>query len=262
MYHYYSNTNRSTLKTHRANEAIVGKYNNVLNILSKNGYNSHLISDNSYFLIDRVISQYDYSNINTTWMSYHKSGSVRGVEIQKDLSSVLDTLKSSRNFFFIEKTLPSHIIYKKSKSLGVEGERKRYLNRLKEANQWITNLVNRINDYDEEALIIIVADHGGQVGLEYTLESVNKRLNPQEALSTFSSMLSIKWPKSIEAEHINFKSNVNLFRQVFFLLSGNKEFLINLSDNSSYLPLRTNSTFNFYQYINDSGLPVFKELTE
>ncbi len=59
-HHYYSNTSKSTLKTHKANEVIAGDYNNVLKILKNNGYKSFLVTDNSYFLIDRIPSKFDY----------------------------------------------------------------------------------------------------------------------------------------------------------------------------------------------------------
>lgn len=259
-HHYYSNTSKSTLKTHKANEVIAGDYNNVLKILKNNGYKSFLITDNSYFLIDRIPSKFDYCNVNTTFMTYHNSGRVEGVEILEDFKSTLDTINTKENFFFIEKTLPSHINYRKRYSLGIEGERSRYIQRLEEANQWIRSLVNTINKYDEEALIVIVADHGGQVGMNFTLEILEKKLNHQEAVSTFSSLLSIKWPKSVGTSNLSFKSNVNLFRNLFFALSSNEYLLKGLKDDSSYLPLKNEDGVNFYQYINDKGEVVFEHV--
>jgi hypothetical protein len=260
QHHYYSNTNPATLKTHDANEAIVGKYNNVLNILKNNKYRSHLITDNSYFLIDREPSQYDYCNINSNLISYHNSGAVNGADIIPDLERVLDTLSGTSNFFFIEKTLPSHIRYAKNTTEGIDKERLRYIERVKLANDWIESLVKKINEFDEQALIIIVADHGGFVGLEYTLEAVMKKLNYQEVISSFSSLLSIKWPDGYESEDLNYMSNVNLFRNVFYTLSKNDKLLNNLNDNSSFLPLKENGKANYYQYLDDKGKFVFKKI--
>lgn len=261
QHHYYTNTNRATLKTHNANEAIVGKYNNVLNILKSNNYKSHLITDNSYFLIDREPMQYDYCNINLNLISYHNSGSVNGADILPDLAKVLDTLSGTNNFFFIEKTLPSHIMYSKNYSKGKVVERTNYLNRIDLANEWIRSLVDEIKKFDENALIILVADHGGLVGLDYTLEAVNRRLNNLEALSTFSSLLSIKWPNESFSENLDYKSNVNLFRNVFYELSKNESLLKNSKDNSSFLPLKDNGKANYYQYIDNEGNFVFNKIS-
>jgi hypothetical protein len=261
-HHYYSNTNRATLKTHGANEAIVGKYNNVLNILKRNNYKSHLITDNSYFLIDRKPTLYDYYNIKPSQLPFHDSGTVRGVDIQTDFAKVMDTLSGTKNFFFIEKTLPSHIMYTKSYSKGKDIERIEYLDRVKTANEWIKSLVYKINKFDEEALIVIVADHGGLVGLDYTLEAVNRKLDTLETISTFSSMLSIKWPKQMSSSNLNYSSNVNLFRNIFYVLSKNENLIDSYKENSSFLPLKENGNASYYEYIDDKGNFVFNEVSD
>jgi len=262
QHHYYTNTNRATLKTHDANEAIVGKYNNVLNILKKNNYKSHLITDNSYFLIDREVSHYDYCNIKANQLSFYKSGVLKDMDMLSDFKSVLDTLSDSKNFFFIEKTVPGHIRHRENISEGKTIERLKYLDEVKLANQWIKSLVVQISEFDEQALIIIVADHGGYVGLDYTLEAVNRKLNHLETISAFSSMLSIKWPKDYIPDGLTFKSNVNLFRNVFYTLSKNDKLLSNSKDNSSFLPLMENGKANYYQYIDDKGNFVFNKVSK
>jgi hypothetical protein len=262
QHHYYSNTNKATLKTHRANEAIVGDFNNVLKIIKKNKYRSHLLTDNSYFLIDREPLKYDYCNINSYQFSPFESGSINDVDLISDFSKVLDTVSYSKNFFFIEKTLPSHIMYSERYTKGKELERLNYLDKIESANQWLKALVNKINAYDENAIIIIVADHGGFVGLDYTLETVNRKQNNTEVLSAFSSVLSIKWQEELKPKAFPFKSNVNLFRSVFYALSGNEDLLKNIKDNSSFLPLKENGSANYYQYIDDKGNFVFNKILD
>ena len=259
-HHYYSNTDMVTRKTHKANEAIVGKYNNVLNILRPNDYKNYLIIDNSYFLIDREPMEYDHCNINSDFISYHRSGVLHDVDILKDFNKALDTLTSDRNFFFVEKTIPGHIRHKKSISKGKEEERLLYLEELKKANEWLIALVNKIIEYDDSALIVIVADHGGYVGLEYTMEATERKLDKQEALSSFSSILSIKWPEAIKHDSLTFKSNVNLFRNLFYALSENEQLKDNLKENSSYLPLQVNGNTDVYQYFDDKGNYVFEQV--
>ncbi|WP_047545155.1 sulfatase-like hydrolase/transferase [Psychroserpens sp. Hel_I_66] len=250
-HHYYSNTFSKTGKTFNANEAIVGKYNNVLNILKNNGYSSHLMTDNSFFLIDRKISNFDFINVKPYQLPFVHTGKVN-VNIEIDLGNVLDTISSSRNFFFIEKTIPSHIRHSKASSLGALKERERYANRLQEANDWLTGLIETIEDYDSEALVIIVADHGGYVGFDYTMEAIEREMSPIETLSCFSSILSIKWPRDIKTNNLEFRSNVNLFRSIFYNLSEEGILLKNKEKNESYIPLREDGKFNYYKCIDDN----------
>lgn len=253
-HHYYSNT--YNLKTFNANNAIIGGHSNALKILKNNNYKTHLITDNSYFLIDKEVSIYDYCNVKPLQVSFIRTGSVNR-NILEDFSSILDTLQGSKNFFFIEKTIPSHIMYLKSKSFGVEKERELYLERVQQTNEWLKNLIKKIKEYDDDALIIIVADHGGFVGLNYTIEAVNKKLNAEETRSVFTSMLSIKWPSNIAGDELEFNSNVNLFRTVFYSLSHNEGFLKTKEPDYSYIPLYENGKVNYYKCIDNKGHIVF-----
>lgn len=259
-HHYYSNTYKENGKTFNANGAIVGKYNNVLSILNNNNYTSHLMTDNSYFLIDRKPSSFDFSNVQPLQLSFVHTGKVKR-NIVEDLTKVLDTISSKRNFFFIEKTIPSHINYTQSNSLGKVGERDRYFNRLQEANLWLTNLINTIENYDNDALVVIVADHGGFVGLNYSLESIESQMDAIETSSAFSSMLSIKWPQYLEDNDIEFHSSVNLFRNIFYSLSQDNSLLKYREKDESYIPLKENGTLNYYKCIDDNGIMVFEKIS-
>ena len=260
-HHYYSNTDKNTLKTHKANHVIVGDENNVLRILKNNGYKTHLLTDNSFFLIDRTPLLFDFCNVPKSGISYYDTGAVNGVDILEDFETILDTLSKQHNFFFIEKTIPSHIMYTKRRSKGKEQERIEYFERLELANTWLKELVANINKFDKDAMIIIVADHGGYVGLDYTLEVINRKLDSKETMSCFSSMLSIKWPQDLYQPNLEFKSNVNLFRKVFYSLSNDNRFITNLESNTSYMPLKFNGTTDYYEYINEEGEVVFNKLS-
>jgi len=92
-HHYYSNTNKQTLKTHNASNVIIGEQNTVLKILKKNNYNSYFFTDNSFFLIDRPKQAFDYSNIPENKVSFHTSEFyIKGIDIIDDFKKVLDTL--------------------------------------------------------------------------------------------------------------------------------------------------------------------------
>ena len=51
--------------------------------------------------------------------------------------------KTGPNFLFIEQLLPSHVHVYEKNSLGIEGEKQAYLNRLEEANTWLKNNYRR-----------------------------------------------------------------------------------------------------------------------
>lgn len=261
-HHYYANTNKSTLKTHKANNVIVGDENNVLKILKSNKYKTHLVTDNSFFLINRTTLFYDFCNVPKSKISYYDTGGFNDIDIIIDLKQILDTTTHlEENFFFIEKTLPSHIIYEKSLSKGAKQERIKYIERLELANEWLEELVLTIKKFDNDAMVIIVADHGGFVGLDYTLEVLNRKLDSIETISCFSSMLSIKWPREVNHESIKFGSSINLFNNVFYSLSNASILLDNLNSNSSFIPLNANLGADFYECIDDSGKVVFNKVS-
>ena len=133
------------------------------------------------------------------------------------------------NFFFIEQISPGHIPTLKSTSKGKEVERETYLKELKEAYSWLKSTISSIEENDNNAIIIIIADHGGFVGLEYTLESKIKQENEDLVKTVFTTACAIKWPNGNAPNYDSkLKSNVNLFRILFTYLSGNESYLKNL----------------------------------
>ncbi|PKA83617.1 sulfatase-like protein [Ulvibacter sp. MAR_2010_11] len=261
-HHYLQNTFKGNLKTFGAQEVIVGDYNNVLKILKRNNYKTYLITDNSYFIINRKNTLFDYCNIDQKDVKLYDTGPIAEADIIPDLNAVIQDASSTNNFYFIEKTIPSHIAYSKSYSLGVEGERLAYLERLETANTWVIDLIDVISKYDNNAMIIIVADHGGSVGLSYVKEIENKELTETETISVFSSLLSIKWPNNEVPDSLSFKSNVNLFRNIFSYLSDDKSLLNNLEPDKSFRPKYDGWSANYYECITEDYKVVFDVIEE
>ena len=258
-HHYYSNTFKGNLKTFHANHVIVGKENNVLKVLTNNNYTSYLLTDNSHFLIDRVPLQFDFYNVPDNKILTYDSGYIHGFDIVFALENTLKTVKeNTNNFFFIESTIPSHIAYNKASSLGIEEEKEAYITRLKDTNIWLQNLINTINAFDDNPMIVIIADHGGFVGLNYTLEALEKRLTEEEMISAFSSMLSIKWPKDVKGNRVDFKTNVNVFRNIFSALAEDTSLLRFKETNSTFIPLKEKGEVTYYQCIDEDDNVVYK----
>src|SRR5690606_35545618 len=134
--------------------------------------------------------------------------------------------------------------------------------RIEEANIWLKALNTKLVKYDKNVMVFIVADHGGYVGLDYTNEIHERKLKDDEIFSTFSSILSIKWPNDVSAERLEFKTNVNLFRQIFYGLSKNNVFLKDPPNNSSYLQLKTEGEVIIYEALDDYKKPVFNQISE
>lgn len=251
-HHYYGNVNRSNEKTQGAMEDIVGE-NNALTILNNNGYTTHLFTDNSFFLLNRKLKAYDYCNIPESKLPYYKLGKMSGVDILSDFKNKLEEKPEGPNFFFIEKITPGHIKNLKIGSGGIAKEREKYLLGIQQANEWLTSLIELINTHDENALIIIMADHGGSVGLEYSSELKERMLNEAETASVFSVLMSIKWPEGQVPENLNFKSNVNLFRNVFYHLSDDPLLMKSYQADKSYLYNLESGQMEVYQCIDENG---------
>ena len=118
--------------------------------------------------------------------------------------------------------------------MGLICKRDWYIKRVSEVNNWIKTTVNYISKVDPNAMIIILADHGGWVGLE-NYNDMYSTENPYLIKSTYSSLAAVKWNGFLTSDYdANLKSNVNVFRVLFSVLSENKTYLQNLESDSSY----------------------------
>ncbi|MEL6812660.1 MAG: hypothetical protein AAFP76_15125, partial [Bacteroidota bacterium] len=224
-HHYYGNIDKNTAKTYGTQEVIVGD-NVTLRILDNNGYNTHLFTDNLFFLLNRKREGFDFCNVPNRKISYHKLMRLKDVDIVSDFEASLKNSDSSvPHFYFIEKTVPGHIRNNKWNTRGKEIEREKYLERMGFSDDWLEDLIELINQYDSNPLIVINADHGGYVGLDYLSELDERKLNAMETSSIFTVLMSVKWPNNDIPEGLTMKTNVNLFRNIFYYLSEDKTLL-------------------------------------
>lgn len=260
-HHYYNNTSVKAKELYNARQIIVGK-NPVISILKNNNYKTFLILERSYLLVNRPEVYYDYCNINRNEISFLARGFEVHKDIMKDLSEVMDKNTSTNNFYFINKMDPSHVSVNKNESKGIEGERKVYLEALEQTNSWLKKTIDLINEKDKNSLIIIAADHGGYVGLNYSLENRIKQTNRDIIYSIFTSALAIKWPQEAPHYDSELKTPVNLFRVLFTYLSENENYLMSLQDNKSYSLIFEGAPFGVYEYIDEKGEKVFSRIKE
>lgn len=260
MKHHYYNYKTSKSELLFARKVIVGE-NPVLSIFKNNGYRTSLILENAYLLVNRPNLAYDYCNINFDEMSIMGNGFDIKKDVKKDLEIAIKRNRNAPNFYFIEKISPGHIATYKSSSKGKEEERLVYLEKIKEANKWLQEMINLISDQDPNGLIVIASDHGGYVGFDYAAQAYKKPENKEDVYSMFSSLLAIKWPDNQFDYDKDVLTSVNLFKVVFSNLSEEKKLLELFEADNSYLKIHDGENQGLFQVINNKSL-VFKKIND
>jgi hypothetical protein len=260
MKHHYYNKGVSHDEAINARELIVND-NTVLNIFKNNGYKTFLVLEKPYFLANKPKIGYDYSNFTTSDIGFLDTGFKKSKDVINSLKGFINKEPLHPKFFFIEFFNPGHVTNIPEKSLGKEGNKKKWIESLQVANNKLKLLIDFITQQDPEALIIITADHGGFVGMNTTQEVYKKTQDSDLIYSIFSSMLAIKWPEN-EAPKFDtqFKSSVNLFRIIFTFMSENKKYLNALQPNGSFVIIHKGAPKGIYQYIDESGKITFKKI--
>jgi hypothetical protein len=257
-HHYYDNVKGAGHEFYNSRKIAVGD-NPVVSIFKKNDYKTFLMLQKSYFLVNRSKVLYDYCNIDYSEVPYFTRGFGVTKDLEVDLERVIDENTETNNFYFVEQLSPGHISTFERDSKGKLDERQDYIDDLGEANSWLKNIINLINKKDEDAIVVIIADHGGFVGFDYTLQSKIKQDNDELIRSVFTSALAIKWPKGKAPKYDNkLKTNVNLFRVLFSYLEDNEAYLDHLEDDKSYLMINEGAPDGVYEVIDNSGNVVFK----
>lgn len=256
-HHYYSNSAQSN-ELYYTRETIAGD-NPVISILKNNNYKNFLVLERSYLLVNRPKLHYDYCNIDYGEISYL----ARGFEVKKEvvgtLASLISQNKNTNNFYFVEIMRPSHVSVNKSESKGIEEERRFYLSELEKANETLKQVIEIINNKDDNSLIVIVADHGGYVGLSYSMQNRIKQTDEDLIHSIYTSALAIKWPDEAPSYDDKLKTSVNLFRILFSYLSDNGSYLKHLQEDKSYAIINKEAPVGVYEYINENGDVTFKK---
>ncbi len=258
-HHYYKNPKPSSREAHGLRKSIASN-NAVVSVFNNNGYKTSLLIESPYIIVNRPELGYDYSSIPYSELSYLSRGFDMNVDVYVELEKAIKTNKNGPNFYFVEKILPGHIPVPKSESEGKEKERERYIANLEKANVWLEQMVSLITKNDPSALIVIVADHGGYVGFNYTGELKRKVTDASLINSIFASTLAIRWPNNeVPDFDTKLKTNVNLFRIIFSYLSKNETYLQHLEKDASFLIVEEDTPFGVYKVIDeDSGFSFDK----
>ena len=258
MKHHYYGKGSDITENPNARDIIVSD-NTVLNIFKNNGYKSYFLAEMPYMLLNKPTLGYDVCNFKSSDVAYIGTGLGTYYDILTPLNTYTKEVIAQPKFFFIEIFNPGHVHGREAQSLGVEGERALWQQTLFNANNTLVQTLDIIKQNDPNALIVIMADHGGFVGMEYTLQTYTKTQDRDLIYSIFSSNLSIHWPQGdIPPYDINFKSAVNVFRILVSYLTQDTSYLEYLQDDSSYVILNKDAPSGVYKYIDTNGTVVFE----
>jgi len=255
--HYFHGMINPTFELPNARSVITGD-NPVLEILKNNNYHTSFIVQDEYFQQNRNPLVYDYYNVSLDEIPFFSNDNNVKKVVFEDLKVAMQHKVNQPKFYFVEKLLPHHIHY----SDPIDTRREKYLKRIDSVNVWLKKTIQYIEEKDQEALIVVLADHGGWLGLE-NYEDMFSTNEAVDIKSIYSSLLAIRWNGFLKDDiDANLKSSVNLFRVLFSALAENKTYLNHLEDDSSYNLHKENHFFNsVYQVVDTNGNIVFKELS-
>lgn len=254
MKHHYFNEENSQDIGLRPREILVSD-NTVLNVFKNNGYKTHLIVHSPYFLINRRDINYDYCNFSFNDIPMLSTGLGNLRNVTEDFKNSFPIDSNSPHFFFIEFLYPAHIPNTKAKSKGIEEEKELWTRRMiNQSNPIIEELITQIKQNDPSALILLLSDHGGYIGYEYTHQIYTKTQDRDNLYSAFGNLCAIKWPNN-EMPNFNYslKTSVNTFRYLFSYLSENPKYLEYEQDNGSYQLIKDGAPKGIYRILDENG---------
>lgn len=258
-HHYYGGSLIHSIETPRAREAIVGE-SAVIRTFKNNGYKTFFVAQDEYFQQNKGPAGFDYYNIGLEEIPSFCNGNMVKKIVFEDLKLAMKSNQSKQpKFFFVEKLLPHHVHFY-APGNRIEAERKEYLEKIDEVTMWLKTTIDYIEQQDPTAIIIVLADHGGWVGM-VNYEDMFTTKEEAKIRSTFATLASIKWSGFLKDGYDSgLKSNVNVFRVLFSVLSENKKYLQNLEDDSSY-NLHIGNPFykDVYRVLDDSGKLVYNK---
>lgn len=256
-HHYYLGS--TTVTEMRNTRAIIMGNNPVLAIFKNNGYTTNFLAERPYLLANKPKIGYDSSNYLNQDLSYITTGLKEIKDIVAPLKLFLEKQDATPAFHFIEIFTPGHIAVNEIKSEGIEKERDQWLATLPETDEKIIEIVSLIKEKDANGIIIILADHGGFVGLKHMHEAYTKTQDRDKLYSMFGANLAIYWPAEFSENKIEIKSSVNVFRTLFSYLGEDSKLLENIQGDASYLPILHGAIKGVYKVIDSEGSIVFEK---
>jgi len=232
--HYFGDSMFPTLESSKTRDVICGD-NAVIQTLKANGYYTLFIGEAEYFMQNRAVQEYDHYHIPFDTIPYFSNDERIKNDVAVDFKKAFEKGQAitQPKFFFIERVLPHHVHFLRTDD-RITADREEYLENLQSSNVWIKETVGMIEEEDANALIVVLADHGGWAGID-GFEEMYSTQEPSKIKSIYSTLAAIKWNGLSEAPYDEqLHSNVNIFRVLLAALSENKNLLQHMEDDSSY----------------------------
>lgn len=260
MKHHFYNKGTSFSEGINARNVIMGD-NPVLDILGNNGYERFFLGEKPYLLLNRPKLAFDYSNYKYEDIPYLSSGLRINRELLSEFEETVQMEWNAPRFYFMEMLNPGHIPNQTAQSDGPEQNRLNWLSSLEYANEKLETLIDRIIEVDPDAMIVILADHGGYVGLNISSDSTIKTQDRDLIHSMFSAQLSIRWPGGAAPQFDDrFKTSVNVFRVLFSYLSEDQKYLQHLQPDESYMIIYQGAPKGVYTLLDGAGEVRFQKI--
>jgi hypothetical protein len=256
-YLHYGEMNNELLQ---ARDLILGD-NPVLQTFKNNGYETNLILEHSYLMLNYPEVSYDTNNVNNSDLSYLLPNYFLGKDYKGDLEAQILKANEKPQFYFVEILHPGHISFRKDREDAVEFERNKYKEEIKSTSSQLIDMMQFIETNDPKAIILIVADHGGFVGYTHTgaaYKLLEESLSLKE--SVFSALYTIKAPKDFEPYRKTVQSTIGVFPALFDYLSDTSIKESKSFDNSSYLLITTEGKKELYRYFDSDGNSVIEKV--
>ena len=253
-HHYFDDFLFPTIEMPHAREVIVNS--SAVDIFNRNGYKTYLVAQDEYFQQNFPKGNYGHYNIDNKDVPFIYKGAKIVRDVYADLEAAIADKAPGPKFIFVEKVLPHHVHFY-AEGDRVKAERDEYVANVEQVNTWLKKTIAMISSQDKDALIIILADHGGWVGM-YDQNEFNTTADPALVKSTFGNLAAIRWNGLDNAAYdTGLKSSVNVFRVLFACLAENKSYLSHMEDDASY-NIRYDGTFSssVYKLIDDNGTVV------
>lgn len=256
-HHYYNDDTNFGESINLA--GVIVEDNSLLRLLRHNGYTTYFLTERPYLLDKGSEFGFDYNNFQNSNRLTLGDGLNKRRDATVDFVGILEK-RETPSFIFMQLFKPWHVPVKKSKSAGMEAERELWLERLQVANKELKATIEVIKEQDPEALIIVMADHGGYVGFDYMLQLHEKTGDADKIRSMFGVLMAVHWPDDRGALYDgSLKSSVNLFRVVTSYLAEDVSYLENLQSDKGFAPIKSGAEKGIYCYIDEHGKITFRK---
>ncbi len=258
--HYFGDSMFPTLESSKTRDVICGD-NAVIQTLKTNGYYNFFIGEAEYFMQNRAVQKYDHYHIPFDTIPYFSNDERIENDVAADFKKAFEKGQQidQPKFYFVERVLPHHVHFLRVDD-RITADREEYIENVQSSNIWIKETVQMIEEKDANALIVVLADHGGWAGNDGFGEMYSTQ-EPSKIESIYSALAAIKW-NGVEATPYDkeLHSNVNVFRVLLSALSENKNLLQDMEDDSSYNLDNTGLFRNrVVKVIDDAGNVVYEK---